>query len=62
MENGKVINKYGCVYIILFWDMNIELYVVIKKEKLIFMDEFVVILEDLFIYYLEELGGEKLWV
>ncbi|HAA8021078.1 TPA_asm: ABC transporter ATP-binding protein [Listeria monocytogenes] len=59
LENGKVINKYGRVYTILFRDMNTELYAAIKKEKPIFMDELAVTLEDLFIYHLEELGGEK---
>ncbi|MBC8931374.1 ABC transporter ATP-binding protein, partial [Escherichia coli] len=32
----------------------------IKKEKPIFMDELAVTLEDLFIYHIEEQGGEKL--
>lgn len=59
LENGKVINKYGRVYTILFRDMNPELYAAIKKEKPIFMDELAVTLEDLFIYHLEEQGGER---
>ncbi|HHQ0973670.1 TPA: ATP-binding cassette domain-containing protein, partial [Listeria innocua] len=50
LENGKVINKYGRVYTILFRDMNTELYAAIKREKPIFMDELAVTLEDLFVY------------
>lgn len=59
LENGKVINKYGRVYTILFRDMNTELYAAIKREKPIFMDELAVTLEDLFVYHLEEQGGEE---
>ncbi|MBC1438471.1 ATP-binding cassette domain-containing protein [Listeria innocua] len=59
LENGKVINKYGRVYTILFRDMNTELYAAIKPEKPIFMDELAVTLEDLFVYHLEEQGGEE---
>ncbi|EIS9944886.1 ABC transporter ATP-binding protein [Listeria innocua] len=59
VENGKVINKYGRVYTILFRDMNTELYAAIKREKPIFMDELAVTLEDLFVYHLEEQGGEE---
>lgn len=33
LENGKVINKYGRVYTILFRDMNTELYAAIKKKN-----------------------------
>lgn len=36
LENGKVINKYGRVYTILFRDMNTELYAAIKKRKTYF--------------------------
>ncbi|EMX5414580.1 ABC transporter ATP-binding protein [Listeria innocua] len=59
LDNGKVINKYGRVYTILFRDMNTELYAAIKREKPIFMDELAVTLEDLFVYHLEEQGGEE---
>lgn len=59
LENGKVINKYGRVYTILFRYMNTELYAAIKREKPIFMDELAVTLEDLFVYHLEEQGGEE---
>lgn len=59
LKNGKVINKYGRVYTILFRDMNTELYAAIKREKPIFMDELAVTLEDLFVYHLEEQGGEE---
>ncbi|MBC1982015.1 ATP-binding cassette domain-containing protein [Listeria welshimeri] len=60
LENGKVINKYGRVYTILFRDMNPTLYAAIKQEKPIFMDELAVTLEDLFFYHLELKGGEEL--
>lgn len=60
LENGKVINKYGRVYTILFRNMNPTLYAAIKQEKPIFMDELAVTLEDLFIYHLELKGGEEL--
>ncbi|MBC6296831.1 ABC transporter ATP-binding protein [Listeria sp. FSL L7-1517] len=59
LTKGKVINQYGRVYTILFQDFNSELYTKIKKEKPIFMDELAVTVEDLFIYHLEEQGGEK---